>query len=125
MLINLTPHPIVVFDPKSCVFDHAKRRLRLRTDVTPNVIKRLPGTRWPARCKSRFEETGEVGGIPVLQSQLQEIVNLPREKAGVTLVVSAHALFGAKEQGRTDCACPSRLVCDETGQIVGCTAFAK
>jgi len=106
-LINLTPHPLMIYGDSGTV-------------VT------VPPEPQPARCTTSFEEIGpafDIEGIAVPQVRVTygTLENLPEPREGTIYVVSSIAAMAVPE--RHDVFIPTQMVYEE-GRIVGCRALA-
>jgi len=99
-ILNYTPHTIkVVLDNKTNEF----------------------ASQGVARCSFKSEKVAEVDGIPCFATKYGEIENLPPQKDGFAIVVSALVRSQAPE--RLDLLSPSGLVRDGQGNVIGCSGF--
>ena len=113
-LVNLTPHPVVLF-------------------VGGHRVATLPPSGQVARCDSAGVDIGSVSlddspaTIPLLRVASGELSGLPSPAPGRLYVVSrvaADAIFRAN--GRCDdIVFPERFVRDATGAIIGCEALGR
>ena len=95
MIINMTPHSVVIVDGP--------------TLAPSGQVARVSATSVPV---------GEVDGVKIVRTTFGEVVGLPESKEGVFLVVSA--LVRGALPSRTDLLSPGDLVRDEKGNVVGC-----
>jgi len=108
-IVNLTPHPLDIL-----CGDNKKFRIK-------------PGGK-PARVDVHMERVGEIepaGGdvsIPVFESIVGEIVDLPEPKKGILYIVSTMVATFAK---RKDVMSPGSLERDATGHVIGCVGVKK
>lgn len=100
-ILNYTPHPIKVVNPDKTITEFASQGI--------------------ARCAAKSEKVAEVGGIPCFTTKYGEIENLPQQKPGVALIVSA--LVRTQLPDRLDLLSPSGLVRDDKGNVIGCQGF--
>jgi hypothetical protein len=122
--INLTPHPISVYEPDS----YADERC-----VSGDVIKTFPASGAVARLSERaILPTDAPGGnapdwYVVAHVSLGEPVSLPDAALGVTLIVSMPCAMGLLAAGidRPDVVYPYGQVRDDEGRILGCRRFAR
>ena len=96
-------------------------------NCTPHTLN-LPGMEIaPSGILPRVAEVktavGEVNGIPVVSKAFGSIQDLPPQKYGNILVVSALAAQAAWALGRSDVMCPGDPIRDEAGKIIGCAAL--
>ncbi|MBE2204593.1 MAG: hypothetical protein IAE94_09680 [Chthoniobacterales bacterium] len=100
-ILNYTPHPIKVVNPDKSL-----------TEFTSHGI---------ARCAAKSEKVAEVDGIPCFTTKYGQVENLPEQKPGVVLIVSA--LVRTQLPERLDLLSPSGLVRDDKGNVIGCQGF--
>jgi len=108
-LINLTPHNVVIVDEQG------------------NVILDIPPSGQVARVRVKQTPTGEVCGIPVVQTTFEGVENLPGPREGVIYVVSsmvAQVVSGRQDVVAPDTS-PESVVRDEDGRIVGVKRFQR
>lgn len=110
-LINLTPHAIMM------VNDEGENILTI--EPSGNVVRVTQTTEQLA--------TVTVDGVvlPVTQNTYGELVNLPEEKEGVSLIVSAMVASAGEKLGRKDLFIPNETVRNDKGQIIGCKSLGK
>ena len=101
-IVNLTPHPINLFDENG-----------------EQVVIQSSGL---ARCAVTTEQVGSVNGIKVNESHFGEIQGLPEPQADTVYVVSAMVL-AALHGTREDVLGLSEYVRDEQGRTVGARAL--
>lgn len=108
MIINLTPHDVVVRDASG-------------------VMMAIPSSGTVARATQSDEVVGMVEGIEVVKTTFGEPTNLPAPQDGVYLVVSLATANAAKAAGRTvdDLLLTSGPIRDAEGNIIGCSRFAR
>lgn len=110
-LINLTPHAIMMVNGEG--------ENILTIEPSGNVARVTQSTEQLA--------TVTIDGvvIPVTQNTYGELVNLPEEEDGVSLIVSAMVASAGEKLGRKDLFIPNETVRDEKGFIVGCKSLGK
>ena len=110
-LINLTPHAIMMVNGEGDTI--------LTIEPSGNVARVTQSTEQLA--------TVTVDGvvIPVTQNTYGELVNLPEEKEGVALIVSAMVASAGEKLGRKDLFIPNETVRNDKGFIVGCKSLGK
>jgi len=105
MIINLTPHPIVVLDA-----DGKTVRMTLPSaGIVRLAVKKTP--------------VGEVDGVEVIETSFGKPEGLPEVVSGTTYVVSQ--LVRAACPDRQDLVFPGDVVRDDKGGIVGCKNFSR
>lgn len=111
-LINLTPHAIMMVNGEGDTI--------LTIEPSGNVAR---VTQTTEQLSTVVTIDGVV--IPVTQNTYGELVNLPEEKAGVSLIVSAMVANAGEKLGRTDLFIPNETVRNDKGQIIGCKSLGK
>jgi len=109
MLINLTPHPVTVFDGD-----------------TP--ILTIPPSGTVARLTETATEAPPIGGVAVTSVRLGKTTGLPEQQDGVTYIVSMPLLMGVMTSAtwqRRDLVYPYGQVRDADGRIIGCRGLAR
>jgi hypothetical protein len=94
-------------------------------NLTPNSIKLPNGkTIQPsgivARSNPRYEQVGEIMGVPLLVSHTESISNVPEAEAGTLLIVPTIVRVAMPK--RRDLISPCKLIRDGN-TIVGCSSF--
>lgn len=100
--LNLTPHPLNIFNETGA--------LVLRLDPAPNM--RTP------RVVQLDRTVGDLDGIPLYRSEFGTVSNLPPPQEGVVYIVS-RMVRQAVPPTRTDIVCPGGALRDERGNIIG------
>lgn len=116
-IVNLTPHPIVVF-----------------SSTSGEKIAEYP-SRGVARVKTYEKQVSEINGVPIVQTEYREVEGLPEtpEENTVYLVslVVAQALQAEKEKWSGHILVPNTAptplgaVRDEKGRIIGVRSFVN
>jgi hypothetical protein len=101
-LINLTPHTVNI----------------IRSDGS--VVTLEPETAPTPRLAVVHDPVGELDGIEVVRSVLDEPQDLPDQTEGVVLIVSALIAEHPSLSHRTDLAAPGAAVRDTEGRVVAC-----
>lgn len=104
---NLTPHPIHIYDGGE-----------LMLTIPSHGV---------ARCAVEEESFGkDENSIPLIGMKFGQVEGLPAPAPApdTGYIVSAIVANAARAQGRMDVAVPARLVRNEAGIIVGCSALA-
>lgn len=94
MIVNLTPHPLVL--------------------QLPDGTHRLYESAGVARCNVTTRQLDRVDGIPVVEYAHGDVDGLPAPKRGVIYVVSA--ITGLGVRGRSDVYTPACPVKDQHGR---------
>ena len=104
MIINLTPHNVVVFEDGQAVITYKKSNA-------------------PVRCMVDRVKVGSVNGFPLYKTRFGKVEGLPEPEGGVYYVVS-RVVAEAMKGKRNDLIVPDGTVRDSEGRIIGCTGFA-
>lgn len=102
MLKNLTPHEVKIITGEGTIV------------VKPSGVV--------ARCNEHEELAKDLADIPVIRLVLGEVVDLPPEEEGVTLIVSHIVLQACPE--RKDLVKPGKPVRNAAGEIIGCLGLS-
>jgi hypothetical protein len=108
-IINLTPHEVVVYDGNM------------------GIIGRYPSD-GVARARATYESDDKsVNGVPLVHVTFGDPVDLPDPVDGTMYIVSLITAQAAESVGRitSDLLITAQPVRDESGQIIGCTAFTQ
>ena len=97
MIINLTPHAVVIAG----------------NTYAPAKI--------PARVSVKNETAGEIDGVPLVRGQRGAVAGLPDTVPGTIYIVSA--LVRTSIPTRCDLGSPAGLVRDDAGRVVGANAL--
>lgn len=103
-LVNLTPHNIVMI---------------LNGEVKETLV-----SEGLARCSMISNEIGQINGYTLSENTYGEVVGLPQPQEGVIYIVSA-IVANALKGIRNDIVVVDKTVRNESGQIIGCTGFAR
>lgn len=112
IMINLTPHPVTIFDGD-------------------RVIVTQPPDGTMARCTETRAELGTLviygNKVPLREVAFGDVEGLPEPADGVVVVVSRAAAeaAAARYPERDDIVYPDGQVRDEQGRIIGCTGLAR
>lgn len=112
MILNLTPHPIRLYDAE---------RVDGLDDLTPHLREVIPPEDTPARLS--MYEIG-LDGDGVERVAYENVTDLPVPRAGVRFVVSLVIGIAMANQ-RDDLIVPYREVRNSAGTVIGCRAFAR
>ncbi len=107
-IFNLTPHKINIVDEEG------------------NVIKVFE-SEGVARAAQNDVKIGMLEGIPIIETEFGEPVDLPEYDQGTYYIVSAITAKAADLNGRNtrDLLLTGKTVRNSDGQIIGCQALAK
>ncbi|MEM5868250.1 MAG: hypothetical protein QXG39_10080 [Candidatus Aenigmatarchaeota archaeon] len=108
ILVNLTPHEIVVYDSSG-----------------QNILFKIPPSGTVARVSTFQQKVGELNGIPIYKTTYGKVENLPNPQPGVVYIVSILVLQ-ALAGSRSDIVAPdtgSGAVRDASGKIIGTKSF--
>lgn len=104
MLVNLTPHAVVLIRPDG---------------------RSLPFlSKGQARCRAVAVPDGDVYGIPAFRVTYGDVTNLPDPVPGTWYIVSA-MVAQAVAPHRPDVLVPHDIVRDVQGNIIGCRGLAR
>ena len=103
-LVNLTPHAI---------------NMIVDGDVKETIV-----SSGLARCSVMSNVVGQINGYNVCENTYGEVVGLPQPQEGTIYIVSALVAQAVKGL-RTDVVVVDKTVRNESGQIIGCTGFAR
>jgi hypothetical protein len=105
-LVNLTPHPINI--------------------LVGNKIIVISTSGIVARCTTVISDLDPIEfegfKIPITQSLIGEIINLPERQENTMYIASILVSTKAKQLGRTDVVSPDTIR-DDLGNIIGCKGF--
>lgn len=105
MLINKTPHSVVICDTEG------------------HTLRVIEPAGQPIRLKAETVRDGEVDGVPVSRTLFGEPVNLPEPEEGTSYIVSQLVKNACPE--REDLLVPAEVLRDEKGVILGCQSLGK
>jgi hypothetical protein len=74
-----------------------------------------------ARVNSQTSQTGDINGIPVMETRAHGVSGLPPEKKGTVYIVPT--MVRQFLPGRRDLVSPAKLLRDKNGVVVGCVGF--
>lgn len=100
--LNLTPHPIRIFD------EWGKEVL----SVAPAENMRTP------RVMQTNDKVGSVGGVPLYRPAFGAVANLP-DPCPDTMYIVSRMVRQASSPTRTDVVCPGPALRDQAGNIIG------
>lgn len=113
MIVNLTPHEIVVYDEKQ-----------------ENIIARFPPSGQVARVEMKYHKLNldiDNNGVPLYSAICGGTTGLPPQKNGpngyVYYIVSAQVKADLEGTNRSDLLVPAQLVRDKKGNVIGCCGF--
>jgi hypothetical protein len=97
-------------------------------NLTPHSIKLGNGetidpTGYVSRVNTTQSQTGDIRGVPILESSLNKTVNIPEEEEGVAYIVPSVVRQMAPK--RRDLLSPTKLIRDGRGNVVGCGALER
>jgi len=110
-LRNLTPHNVNIIFSNSTV--EVRSEITMIRQKLPRCVESV--THLAKRLSANFP-------VPLVRKEFGDVLNLPDQEEGVMLIVS-HLVMSALPL-RHDLCCPSDLVRDEEGKIVGCESLA-
>jgi hypothetical protein len=104
MIINMTPHPVMIIDE------------------TGNVARRFE-TAGQIRLASQTVTGEPIDGIPTSKTVFGEAVGLPEATNGTYYIVSQ--IVKSALPGRKDLLVPAEVVRDTSGNIIGCRSLGR
>lgn len=105
MIVNLTPHEVVI------------------VNGSKEVIRRFPASGSLARVTTSTEVVGNIDGIDITRTVFSEVYGLPEVAEDTYYIVSLAVAQRATD--RSDLLVPNGSVRDEQGRIIGCTSLAR
>ena len=109
MLVNLTPHDVVIFDQNN------------------EQVAVIPATGDEARVDVSTVPVGTVSLndeiVSIVKSSFGEVVGLPERQDGTFYIVSRMVISACPD--REDLIVPDDLVRDEGGRVIGCRRFSR
>lgn len=129
-LVNLTPHPVMIYLVEACITLPGGRGYKLVDSSTTPVMVIAPSgvvARATQHEERRDPITADGLSIPICRMVYGAPVDLPEPEEGVGYIVSAITANAAKAAGRPtdDLFITAGMIRDEQGNIIGCTGFAK
>jgi len=103
-VVNLTPHPVVIYLPDNTQIEIKPEGLVPRVDATDVEVRRI-------------------GGVPILEKEFGEVKDLPEPCEGVIFIVSSLVAQACRQ--RRDLVVPAHPVRDGEGRIIGCRGLAR
>ena len=126
-LINLTPHTVSLFAVEDTI-PNGKAGWLLREGAEPREV-------FPSQGIARATQTETLVGnldlanlkVPVFCMAYGDVYDLPEPQENIGYIVSYITAAAAKAHGRStdDLFIVARMVRDNDGNIVGCTAFSQ
>lgn len=123
MILNYTPHQVIILSPECCDYDMRSKSYKLRGN--PKVVATFPPQVICPRCTLIERESDPIEGIPTVTTHIEKLCDLPKAKPDTYLIVSAIVANQGRNKGRKDLLVPSRLVRNEDGFVVGCLALGR
>jgi len=105
-VVNLTPNAIKVVHPHD-----------------PDRVNEYPPSGTICRVGLRSEQVGEIEGMPVFETQVGDVQNLPEQMDDVVYIVSRMVLE-CLEDDRDDLVAPGDAIRDHAGRVIGCRGFS-
>jgi hypothetical protein len=116
VLLNLTPHPIRVYEPT---------RPDGIDDLDQGLIRTIPAEPEPARIATVELGTEYSSGVPTSMVEYGHTHNLPPRRDGVYLIVSLPVALSRVPYGRNDLRVPYLEVRNSSGTVIGCRMLAQ
>ncbi len=123
MIINLTPHEVVIYSSMDCILRDGRLYLRENEDEHPQPLRVYPAAEVPARVVVDYENDGVANGICFFRLKVKNILSLPEPKKNTWYIVSKIVAQACPE--RTDLIIPGTMVRDKNGAVVGCVNFTR
>ena len=123
MIINCTPHDVLIYGATSCMLQDGRPYIREEGEEHPESLRVYPAAKAPARAILEHKLAGAVDGILIYRWSTEDIVNLPEPKPGTFYIVSKKVAQVCPE--RKDLIFPGTLVRNESGDVVGCVDFSR
>jgi hypothetical protein len=123
MVINCTPHDVVIYSSADCYMYNGSLYLREGDEEYPEPLRVYPAAKEPARVTFAQDHAGMVDGILIYRWFTEEIVNLPEPKPDTCYIVSKILAQACPE--REDLIFPGTVVRDADGHVVGCIDFSR
>lgn len=124
MIVNLTPHDVVVFHVNEAIaWNSIKRCYDVITE--PTLLRIFQPSGQIARCSQKELSCERIDGIPIVDTVYGDVENLPPPCKDTWYIVSGYVADAAREQGRKDLLVPTRMIRAQNGNIIGCTALSK
>ncbi|MFJ4428801.1 hypothetical protein [Streptomyces bobili] len=111
MILNLTPHPIRLYDPE-------------REDGIDDLEPHLRRVIEPEATPARLATIELSGGITFELVEFRHAQNLPPKRDGYQYIVSLVVALAVADQ-RTDLLVPYREVRNSNGTVIGCRSLAQ
>ena len=113
MIVNLTPHAIVVI----CQSAYRNPLTSVTFPPSGNVAR----VETSSECQGWLMEDGVP--IPLYRTELGSVIDLPSPQDGTMLIVSS--IVKGKHPRRDDLLSPYGLVRDEEGNVIGCQGLSR
>lgn len=124
MIINLTPHEVVIYSSMDCVLRDGKLFLRGEEEETGlQPLRVYPAAEVPARVVLDYENDGVADGICIFRLKAKDILSLPEPKKDTWYIVSKIVAQACPD--RSDLLIPDGMVRDKNGAVVGCIDFSR
>lgn len=123
MVINCTPHDVLIYGATSCMLQDGRPYIREEGKEHPEPLRVYPAAKEPARVILEHKLVGAVDGILIYRWFTEDIVNLPEPKPGTFYIVSKKVAQACPE--RKDLIFHGTVVRDADGHIVGYIDFYR
>lgn len=124
MIINCTPHEVVIYGASDCYMRDGFLYLRDDEEEFLQPFLTFPAAKEPARATFAQKLAGMADGILVYRWLFpEEIVNLPEPKPDTYYIVPK--MLAQVYPERMDLIFPGTVVRNESGDIVGCVDFSR
>lgn len=123
MIINCTPHDVVIYGVTSCMLQDGRPYIREEGEEYPEPLRVYPAAAEPARVTFKQKIDGMVDGILIYRWFTEDIVNLPEPKPDTYYIVSKMLAQACPE--RKDLIFPGTVVRNADGHVIGCVDFSR
>ena len=123
MVINCTPHEVVIYCPSDCYMKGGQLYLREDEEEFLQPFLTFPAAKEPARVTFMQKPVGMADGILIYRGIPFKIINLPEPKSGTYYIVSKMVAQAYPKRG--DFIFPGTVVRDADDHVVGCVDFSR
>jgi len=120
MIINLTPHDIVIYSEQNTVYDPVTRSYKQTGEL--KELKRFT-SQGCARVGSKEQLVDTIDSIEIYTIKFSQAENLPVAQDGIYYIVSA--IVKNAHPDRKDLLVPCHSVRNQENKIIGCLALAR
>ena len=125
MVINCTPHDVVIYSTADCILNYGRLYLREKEDTgeRPEPLRVYPAAKEPASLHFVQGDPGMADGILVYRWTPYGITGLPDPKPGTCYIVPKMLAQVCPE--REDLIFPGSVVRNKSGDVVGYVDFSR